>query len=93
MPRQYAAFAGPSIWGNWQEVADPLGVVTYNIAAQPVGDTVLRCRVRYFKTENQQTTEEWRDQTTITTGNAVAKVEVSFMGIPTGSAVDGTIDP
>lgn len=74
-------------------MADHLGEVTYRIDAVPVGDTVLRCRVRYYKAVRNQVTEEWRDDVTIRTANVVASVEVSFMGLPTGSAVEGTVNP
>jgi hypothetical protein len=50
--------------------------------------------VRYYRTAHQQATEEWvGDEVTIATGDAVSVVEVSFMGVPTGSAVEGTIEP
>lgn len=91
--RQYSAYAGPSVWGDWVDVADTIGSVSYTITASAIGSTEIRSRVRYFKTETSQVVEEFADSTMITTGNAVAKVEVSFMGIPTGTAVDGTIDP
>jgi hypothetical protein len=93
MSRQFAAYAGPSTWGAWVNIADHLGVVKYRITGQAVGDTVLRSRVRYFKGPNNQVIEEWADSVSITTGDVVASVEVSFMGIPTGSAVNGTISP
>jgi hypothetical protein len=91
--RQYSAYAGPSTWGPWVKVAEHTAPITFDVTATPVGNTVLRCRVRYFRTDTQQATEEWRDNVRIHTGNCVAVVEVSFMGVPTGSAVDGTVDP
>jgi hypothetical protein len=93
MSRDFHAYAGPSIWGDWVSVADHLGVVTYNITAEAVGNTVLRSRVRYFSAPDHQVVDEFGDSVTITTGNVVASVEVSFKGVPLGSAVDGTIEP
>jgi hypothetical protein len=91
--RLFAAYAGPSTWGEWVEIASHLGDVSYTITASPVGNTVLRCRVRYYKEVNNQVTEEWRSDVKIKTANVVANVEVSFMGVPFGSAVEGTITP
>ncbi|MBV8453282.1 MAG: hypothetical protein JOZ29_13565 [Deltaproteobacteria bacterium] len=91
--RTFAAYAGPSTWGPWLDVAHPVGSVAYAITAEPVGDTTLRCRVRYYKDENNQVVEEWRESVNIVTGNAVATVDVSFMGLLTGTAVNGTINP
>jgi hypothetical protein len=91
--RLYAAYAGPNIWGPWVIILSHLGIVNCSISAKPVGDTVLRCRVRYFDSKNVQVTEEWNGDVKITTSNSVANVEVSFLGIPLGSAVDGTVSP
>jgi hypothetical protein len=93
MSREFAAYAGPLKWGLWQTVADHLGVVKYTIEATPVGDTVLRCRVKYFNAPGSEVTEEWRDEVVVTTGDIVASVQVSFMGLPEGSAVKGMISP
>ena len=90
--RAFASYAGPSVWSDWSNIASYLGVVTYHITAEPVGATALFCRVRYYR-DTGQVIEEFREETTITTGNVVANLEVSFKGIPTGSAVNGTVEP
>ena len=53
----------------------------------------MTCRVRYFKTATKQVVEEWLDEIVVDCGNCVANVEVSFKGIPTGTAVNGTVNP
>lgn len=90
----FSAYALPNIWGPWVNIASHTASVSFKISADPVGSTVLRCRVRYFKGKGggSQIIEEFIDNVTITTSNSVAIIEVSFMGIPTGSAVDGTIE-
>jgi hypothetical protein len=90
--RQFAAYAGPHIWGPWVDVASHLGRATFTITASAVGETVLRSRVRYFPDDGERVAE-FGDSTTVTTGNTVANVSVSFMGVPIGSAVAGTITP
>jgi hypothetical protein len=91
--RIYSAYAGPSAWGPWITIGSHIGVADFKITANPVGATLLKCRVRYYQTSITQVIEEWIDSVFITCGNCVASVEVSFMGIPTGSAVDGTVNP
>jgi len=91
MNSQYVAYAPPSTWGEWVVVAEHLGIVEYTITAEPIGDTVIRCAVRYYVAANDQITSEWREEVSITTGNVAAKVEVRFMGVPTGRVVNGTV--
>lgn len=89
----FNAYAAPSTWGPWVTVGSHLGEASFTINANAVGDTLLKCRVRYYKTSVSQVIEEWLDNVTVNCGDCVANVEVSFMGIPTGSAVDGTVNP
>lgn len=91
----YQAYAPPMIWGPWVTVASHLGSVTYKITSEPVGDTVLECKIRYFKGPGggTQVEERWVKDVTITTSDSVANVEVSFKGVPTGSKVEGTVSP
>ena len=91
--RLYNAYAGPAIWGQWVNIASHAGVANFSITADAVGSTLIRCRVRYYKTATQQVVEEWLDKTHIDCGDCYANVEVSFMGLPTGTAVDGTVNP
>lgn len=90
---RFNAYAGPSTWGPWTQIAAHGGPVTYTITAKPVGSTVIVGRVKYFGRDGKQHIETFRGSTTITTGNSWATVRVSFKGIPTGSAVEGTISP
>ena len=93
--RQFAAYAPPMTWGPDVTVASHIGSVTYTISYEAVGDTLVLGRVIYYKGDNggQKVTEEFTDQTTITTADAVANVLCDFKGIPTGSAVNGTVTP
>ena len=91
--RLYHAYAGPSTWGPWVTIGSHLGIASFKITAEVVGDTLLKCRVRYYNTATSQVTEEWLDEVTVSCGNCVANVEVCFKGIPTGSAVNGTVNP
>jgi hypothetical protein len=93
--RQFAAYAGPSSWGSWVQVATHNGVASYNIAYRAaVGGTVVYGAVNYYASSyggSGPRTEVFKDSTTITTGNAWGNVFVSFHGNPSGSAVNGTI--
>jgi hypothetical protein len=91
--RQFKSYAPPSFWGKWEIIGSHLGEVSFKITAEAVGSTLLRCKVRYYKTSTQQVVEEWLDSKKIECGNCVANVEVCFMGNPLGTAVDGTINP
>jgi hypothetical protein len=94
--RLYAAYAPPSMWGTWTNIANYAGVVTYSITASPDGSTVLKCQVRYYAagdTPGNPTVSDWNDSTTVTTGDAIGTLDVRFQGVPTGSSVSGTITP
>jgi len=93
--RTFAAYAAPMIWGPDVVVASHIGSATFTISYEAVGDTLVMGRVTYYKGDDagQKVTEEFRDETTITTSNSVANVVCDFKGIPTGSAVNGTVTP
>jgi hypothetical protein len=93
--RAFVAYAAPNTWGPDVNVASHIGVVTFTIAYEAVGDTLVLGRVTYFKGPNggSKVTEEFRDETTITTSNSVANITCDFKGIPFGSAVNGTVTP
>jgi hypothetical protein len=93
--RNFTAYAPPMIWGPDTTVASHIGTVTFTITYEAVGDTLVMGRVTYYKGPDagQLVTEEFRDETTITTSNSVANVVCNFKGIPTGSAVNGTVTP
>lgn len=94
--KQFSALALPLAWGPWTEIQSHLGSLTFTITYAPLGDTLVMGRVRYFKKGNPdpgQVVEEFKDETSITTSNSVANIEVSFKGIILGSAVNGTIEP
>ena len=93
--RSFLAYAAPNFWGPKVTVASHIGSVTYTIAYEAVGDTLVLGQVTYWKGPGggRQVTEQFRDETTITTSNSVANVECEFKGIPFGSAVNGTVTP
>lgn len=92
--RSFTAYAPPLVWGPGMTVASHIGAVTYRITYEAIGDTLVMGRVHYYKSGSQdKVTEEFSSSTTITTSNSVGNVVVDFKGIPTGSAVNGTISP
>ena len=48
--RLYNAYAGPFLWGPWVIVGSHLGVADFKITAEAVGETMLKCRVKYYPT-------------------------------------------
>lgn len=90
-----SGYAAPMIWGPDVVIGSHIGSVTYTISYEAVGDTVVLGRVTYFKGSGSgsKVTEEFRDETTITTSNSVATVVCDFKGIPTGSAVNIDVTP
>jgi|GEM_PF-7108094 len=94
MTRAFAAYAPPLSWGAPLEIASHLGSITYTITYSAVGSTLVVGQVSYFKPGNEEkVTESIASGGSITTDNVVANVEISFKGTPTGSAVNGTINP
>lgn len=93
--RAFVGYAAPNVWGPSVTVATHLGVVTYTIEYEAVGDTLVLGQVTYWKGPGagRKVTEQFRDSTTITTANAVATVDCEFKGIPLGSTVNGTCVP
>jgi hypothetical protein len=93
--RSFVGYAAPMTWGPDVTVASHIGSVTFKISYEAVGDTLVMGRVTYYKGDGAgaKVTEEFRDETTITTSNSVANVICDFKGIPTGSAVNGTVTP
>ncbi len=91
--RVYNAYAPPNFWGDWVTIASQTGMASFTITASPVGDTLLRGRVKYYKTARDQSTDEFLDSITIHCGDSINNIEVSFMGIPMGTAVEGTVEP
>lgn len=91
----FVGYAGPMMWGADVVVASHIGSVKYTISYEVVGDTLVLGRVTYFKgaAGGIQVTEEFKDETSITTAKSVANVICSFKGIPIGSAVSGTVEP
>jgi hypothetical protein len=89
----FTAYAAPMAWGPDATVASHIGSVTYTIKYEAVGDTLVQGQVKYYKGPGggQLVTELFQDETTITTANAVANVICNFKGVPTGSAVNGTV--
>jgi len=90
---EFTAYAAPMTWGPDVTVASHIGSFTYTITYEAVGDTLVMGRVSYYKGTGggQKVYEEFKDSTTITTANAVANVVCDFKGVPTGSAVTGSV--
>lgn len=94
MTRTFTAYAAPMSWGPELQVASHIGSVTYTISYEGVGNALVLGRVHYFKTGTvEKVTESLISGARITTADVVANVEVEFRGVPTGSAVNGTISP
>jgi hypothetical protein len=93
--RTFVAYAAPNFWGPTVTVATHIGVVTYTIDYEAIGDTLVLGRVTYFKGNGggKEVTEEFNGSTTITTANAVATVRCQFQGVPLGSTVNGSCNP
>jgi hypothetical protein len=83
------------MWGAWQTIASHSSSVTYEISYEPVGDTVVVAQVQYWKGSGggSQVVEDFSKETSITTSESIANVNVRFKGVVTGSAVDGEINP
>ena len=91
--RQFNAYANPSSWSEWKKIGEYTGSISSSITATPIGDVVIRSQVKYWKKENEQKEEEFRGEVSILTANVMGTVEVRFMGLPTGTTVEGTIYP
>jgi hypothetical protein len=92
----FNAYAPPGVYGAWYKIKSHMGVSIFTITAKPIGKTMLKGRVRYWKHskgKDRQVVEEFIDDIEITTANVVGVIEVSFKGIPTGTAVSGSIRP
>ncbi len=97
--RTFHVYAPPMYWGDWQTIASHFtGDVSYEIKAWAIGDTQLKCQVRYFKGEGagEQVIEDFYDgdyHKITVCDNCAANVEVRFKGVPLGTAVKGMINP
>jgi len=92
LSRQFSAYAPPSAWGSWVQVASHGGVISYNISYEPVGNTNVLGSVNY-QGAGGQVSQQFNDSIDITTGNVWANVFVCFRGAPLGTAVTVTISP
>ncbi|MES2684710.1 MAG: hypothetical protein V4650_14415 [Pseudomonadota bacterium] len=90
--KTFTAYAPPLLWGVWTNILSHGGVVSKKITYAPIGDTVVMGKVRYYKKKDKQVEEEFKDETTITTADVWANIEVCFKGVVTGSTVEGTIE-
>lgn len=93
----YYAYAPPQYWGSWwQNDYAHFGVVSYKVTAHPVGSTALYARVKYHDEYCQDLgpfTKYWVDEVSFTTGDCVGYFELSFRGMPYGTAVWGVVSP
>ncbi len=90
---QYNLYAPPSLWSSWYKIGTHAGPVTYSVKLEPIGDTMVKGRVRYFDANNKQVVREFIDKAVFRTGNSWAHVELSMKGIPLGTAVKVTVSP
>lgn len=80
-------YAPPLVFGPWEVVGSHIGEVNYSITVEPIGDTLITGEVKYFKRDGgAQVTEAFSKQTSVSTSNSVANVEVRLKGTPTGSS-------
>ena len=94
--RSLSGYAAPNFWGPDVTVASHIGSVTFTISYEAVSEaTTVFGRVTYWKGSDggSKVSEEFLDETTITTSNSVATVVCDFKGVPFGSAVDIKCDP
>ena len=91
MSRKFTAYAPPLIWGVWHHIQGHGGSINFKITYSPIGDALIMGKVRYFKMDNKQVEQEFKDEISIQTANAWASIEVSFKGLTTGSTVEGEI--
>lgn len=92
LSRQFSAYAPPSAWGSWVQVASHGGVISYSISYEPLGSTNVVGAVNFHGTGGQ-VTQQFNDSIDITTGNVWANVFVCFKGAPLGTAVTVAINP
>lgn len=89
-------YAPPVFFGPWVTAASYCATsLTYSISFEPIGDTQILGEVKYFKYPNVEVTESIFSGAKITTApaNICANIMVRFKGVPTGSAVDITVEP
>jgi len=89
--KTFTAYAAPMMWGPWTTIQSHGGSIAFAISYSAIGDTLVMGKVKYFKAKDTQVEEEFRDETTIRTGDVWANVEVCFKGVPLGSTVNGEI--
>ena len=91
MPKQFDAYAPPIIWGPYLNIQSHGGSVSFTISYKPVGNTLVKGKVRYWKETDKKIELEFLDRITIKTANVWGNIDVCFKGIPLGSAVQGSI--
>lgn len=90
--RVFTAYAPPSMWGPWVNIASHGGKVTYTITAKARGNTNIVGKVQYHGSGGLKV-RTFYDSITITTSDSWSNVLVQFKGEPLGTAVRGTISP
>lgn len=89
---RFQAYAAPSAWGPWVQIASYGGVVRASITYETISNTNAIGAVNYHGTGGQ-VTQQFNGSIEITTGNVWAVVYVCFKGTPLGTAVQGSISP
>jgi hypothetical protein len=89
----YNAYAPPNFYGTWTQVGAHAGAASFNIKAEPIGNTVIVGEVKYFPYANKPAiVVPFRGGVNIRTCPCYGTVQVHFKGIPTGSAVKVTVN-
>jgi hypothetical protein len=68
MSKQFTAYAPPMAWGVWHTIESHGGSIARTITYEPIGDTVVKGKVKYFKFEGEVVEEEFKDKVSIKTG-------------------------
>lgn len=92
MSKQFTAYAPPMMWGAWTTIQSHGGSITFNIKYSVIGDTSVFGKVKYYKTPDLLTEQEFKDEVSITTANVWGNIEVCFKGVVLGSTVEGSIE-
>jgi hypothetical protein len=92
LTRRFQAYAPPSAWGSWVQIASHGGIFNFSISYEAIGNTNAIGAVFYYGS-NGKVTQQFNGSIDITTGNVWANVFVCFRGAPLGTAIQGTINP
>lgn len=78
-------------WGVRTQIQSHGGAMSFTISFKPVGSTLVKGKIRYWKEMDKKVEQVFLDKITIRTANVWGNIDICFMGIPLGSAVQGEI--